>query len=106
MKLFNRKKSCNCSCNCNNKTLENNTVLKDEKGIKILGTGCKKCEELKENVKKALEELDLDIPVEHITDLIQISSYGVMSTPALVIDGKVLSYGKILKPSQIKEFLK
>lgn len=74
--------------------------------ILVLGSGCKKCVELEKNTVKALKELNLDKKVAHITDFAKIAKYGVMATPALVVDDKVLSYGKVLSVSEIKELLK
>lgn len=71
--------------------------------IKVLGACCKKSTETFENAKTAVKEMGLDVEVENIGDIIEISKYGVMSTPALVIDEKVVSYGKLLK---IKDIIK
>lgn len=68
--------------------------------VKVLGGGCCKCNDLEAVVKEALTELGLDTTIEHVTDFTQIAAYGVMSTPALVVDGKVLSYGKVLKKAE------
>ncbi|QSX08452.1 TM0996/MTH895 family glutaredoxin-like protein [Alkalibacter rhizosphaerae] len=73
--------------------------------IKILGTGCKKCNLLEENVKKAVTGTNADVQVEKVTDLGEITGYGVMSTPALVIDDRVVSQGKVLKPKDIEGFI-
>ena len=73
--------------------------------IKVLGSGCAKCNELEANVKKALEELGMDTTIEHVTDFAQIAAYGVMSTPALVVAGKVVSYGKVLKVEEAIKIL-
>lgn len=73
--------------------------------IKILGSGCKKCISLTENTKSAVEELGLDANISKVTDFADISAYGVMSTPALVVDEKVVSFGKVLKPKEIKNLL-
>ena len=62
---------------------------KRESGVKVLGGGCAKCHELEANAKAALASLGLDQSVELITDFSVIAAYGVMSTPALVVDGKV-----------------
>lgn len=78
----------------------------DNLDIKILGTGCKKCNELEKNTKQALNNLDIHINVEHITDLSQIVKYGVMLTPALVINEKVVSTGKVLKTEEIESLIK
>jgi small redox-active disulfide protein 2 len=69
--------------------------------IKILGSGCKNCVLLKENTEKALQALNLTAELIKVTDFKDIVGYGVMSTPALVIDEKVVSYGKVLKPQEI-----
>ncbi len=74
--------------------------------IKILGSGCKKCNELEQATKQALANLSMDTAVDHVTDFAAISSYGVMSTPALVVNGKVVSYGKVLKVSEVEAILK
>jgi len=73
--------------------------------IKVLGTGCKKCKTLEENVKKALESAGKEASVEKVEDVQQIIGYGVMSTPALVIDEKVVSKGKVLKPKDIEKLI-
>ncbi len=73
--------------------------------IKVLGTGCPKCEKLTENVKEALQKAGLEAEVEKVTDIKTISSYGVMLTPALVIDGQVKAVGKLLKPEEIAKFI-
>lgn len=69
--------------------------------IKILGSGCKNCMALADNAKTALSELGIEAEVMKVTDFAQISAYGVMSMPALVIDEKVVSFGKVLKPKEI-----
>ncbi|WP_416197414.1 MAG: Small redox-active disulfide protein 2 [Sporanaerobacter sp.] len=71
--------------------------------IKILGVGCSKCEKLEKNVKKAVEELGIDATVEKVEDLKEIVSYGVMTSPALVIDGKVVFAGKVPSTKEIKK---
>lgn len=69
-------------------------------GVKVLGSGCAKCNALEETVLSALEELGMDTTIDDVTDFNQIAAYGVMSTPALVVDGKVLSYGKVLSKDE------
>ncbi len=71
-----------------------------------LGSGCAKCNTLEENTRQALAELGMNDTIEHITDFAQIASYGVISTPALVVDGKVVSYGKVLKKEEIITILR
>ncbi len=74
--------------------------------VKILGGGCAKCFQLEENVKKALDKVGVDVEIEHVTDASDIASYGVMGTPGLVVNGKVLSFGKVLNTEQILALLK
>lgn len=109
MGLFGKRKeeekSCCCG-NCTTEKLENAMAAKTEPGVKVLGSGCAKCNELEEATKKALAELGMDTTVDHVTDFAQIAAYGVMSTPALVVDGKVVSYGKILKKDEVLAILK
>lgn len=73
--------------------------------IEILGTGCSKCKILYENAKKALEESGKGAEVIKIEDIPSIMKYGVMSTPALVLDGKVLFSGKVASVAEIKGML-
>jgi len=74
--------------------------------IKILGSGCPNCQRLEANAKQAIEDLNLDAKIEKITDITEIMNYGIMSTPALVADEKVLSYGRIPDVEEIKQLLK
>ncbi|TVQ05898.1 MAG: thioredoxin family protein [Leptolyngbya sp. DLM2.Bin27] len=73
--------------------------------VEILGTGCKKCHQLEANAKTAIATRNLEADVAHITDTMEIVKRGVMKTPALVVDGKVLSQGKVLEPSDIEALL-
>lgn len=73
--------------------------------ILILGPGCKNCQALEANVKEAFEKMGKTISVGHVTELDKIASYGVMSTPGLVVNGKVVSAGKVLKADAIVELL-
>jgi small redox-active disulfide protein 2 len=73
--------------------------------IKILGSGCAKCIKLAENTETAAKELGLSYTVGKITDQNQIIDAGVMMTPALMVDGKIKSSGKVLTPEQIKALL-
>ncbi|HHX15211.1 MAG TPA: thioredoxin family protein [Fibrobacter sp.] len=74
--------------------------------IQVLGTGCPKCKKLAEAVELAIKELGLDYGIEKITNINQIMAFGVMVTPALVVNGRVVSSGKIPTTEAIKEFLK
>ena len=73
--------------------------------VKVLGAGCKSCHELYENAKKAVAEMGLEIEVEYITDMQKIMESGVMSMPALVVNEKVASMGKVLKAAEVKKLL-
>ena len=74
--------------------------------IQILGTGCPKCKQLAENAEAAAKELGLDFELEKVTKITDIMSFGVMMTPALVIDGEVKVAGKCPDKEAIKELLK
>ncbi len=73
--------------------------------IEVLGTGCAKCKTLYENVKKAVEEIGMEAEIVKVEDIPSIMKYGVMSTPALVIDGKVIFSGKAASAGEIKGLL-
>jgi small redox-active disulfide protein 2 len=73
--------------------------------IKILGTGCAKCKKLEQNTILAVEATGVNAEVEKVTEINKIMDYGVMMTPALVIDEKVVSVGKLLSVEQIKKLL-
>lgn len=74
--------------------------------IKVLGSGCPNCIRLEKNVNVALKELGKEATVEKVTDFKDIMSYGVMSTPALVVDGKVLFSGRVPNPATLVDLLK
>ncbi len=74
--------------------------------IKVLGTGCPKCKLLEKNTEKALQALGIDAKIEKVTEVKDIIAYGVMSTPALVVDGKVLFAGRVPSDKQLQELLK
>lgn len=80
-------------------------TVKTAAGVKVLGSGCAKCHALEDAAKAALEELNMDTTIDHVTDFAQIAAYGVMTTPALVVDGKVVSYGKVLKKDEAKALI-
>lgn len=73
--------------------------------IEILGIGCPKCKILYENVKKAVKEKSIQAEIVKVEDIDKIMDYGVMMTPALVIDGEVKSSGKVLSSKEIKKWL-
>ena len=74
--------------------------------IKVLGMGCAKCTKLVENVKAAIVEMGVEAQVEKVEDISKIMAYGVMSTPGLVVDEKVVSKGKLLSVEEVKKILK
>ncbi len=62
--------------------------------VKVLGSGCAKCNQLESATKAALEQLGMDTTIDHVSDFSQIAAYGVMTTPALVVDGKLFLMAK------------
>jgi len=73
--------------------------------IQVLGSGCPKCGKLTEHVEQALKELGLDCEIEHVTQIADIMTCGVMATPALVVDGDVKISGKLASVEEIKGYL-
>ena len=73
--------------------------------VKVLGAGCKSCHEQYENAKAAVKALGLNIEVEYITDMEKVMGYGVMSMPAIVVNDKVVSMGKVLKAADVEKLL-
>ncbi|MGE5343507.1 MAG: thioredoxin family protein [Candidatus Omnitrophota bacterium] len=73
--------------------------------IQVLGAGCAKCHKLEENARKAATELNIDFNLEKITDIQKIMGFGVMSTPALVVDGQVKFAGKSPSIDELKKIL-
>lgn len=73
--------------------------------IKILGSGCAKCKQLEAMAQKAVAESGVDASIEKVTSMDDIMNYGVMMTPALVIDEEVKSVGKVLSAEEIKKML-
>jgi small redox-active disulfide protein 2 len=73
--------------------------------IQVLGTGCPKCKKLAETVEAAVKELGLDSKVEKVTEINEMVRMGVMTTPALVVDGKVQVAGKVPSVDEIKKML-
>ena len=74
--------------------------------IEILGTGCPKCKKLEENARKEVEESKKKAEIVKVTDIAKIVEYGIMSTPALVIDGAVKASGRIPEVKEIRGWLK
>lgn len=76
------------------------------KKVQILGTGCAKCRQLTANTESAAKSLGIDIELEKVTEMAEIMKFGILSTPGLVIDGKLVASGKLLKPEEITSFLR
>ena len=75
------------------------------KKLQILGTGCPKCKLLTANAEEAVNALGIEASVEKVEKITNIMAFGVMTTPALVVDGQVKSAGKVLGADEIKKFL-
>lgn len=107
MSLFNRKKEETKPCCCREKTAasETNPVSGEITSIKVLGAGCKSCHQMYENTKQAVQNAGLNIEVEYITDMEKVMQYGAMSMPVLVMNEKVVSVGKVLKPKEIEKIM-
>lgn len=73
--------------------------------IKVLGTGCANCNKLEQAVRNKVEELHLDAGIEKVDDIMRIIAYGVRRTPALVIDNKVVLYGRVPSDKELTELL-
>ena len=74
--------------------------------IAILGTGCAKCDALESATKKAADALEIDYSMEHVTEIKRFASFGVMITPALVVDGQVLAAGQVPNEEQLSAMLR
>ena len=99
MGLFGKKKkeqTCSCGGACTASAAEN-----ADAAVKVLGSGCAKCNELEQATREALAELGMDTTIAPVTDFAQIA----VTTPALVVDGKVVSYGKVLSKEQVKTLI-
>lgn len=107
----NKKAACACSCGCQASEAEeitNDCCPEAKDGIcciKVLGAGCKSCHEQYENAKEAVKAMELSVEAEYITDMQKVMEYGVMSMPALVVNEKVVSQGKVLKAADVEKLL-
>ena len=106
MSLFNQAANNGCCGGKKQGADDKTSGSADGARVKVLGSGCKKCLMLEENAKAALRALNMDDAVDHVTDYVRIASYGVMTTPALVIDGKVVSAGRVLTAKEVEQHLK
>lgn len=113
MGLFSKKSkekevgtSCCCGEKCDCESMKKaETAKSDGASVKVLGTGCAKCNALEAATREALEKMGMNTDIDHVTDFAQIAAYGVMTTPALVVDGKVVSLGKVLKADEVVKIL-
>lgn len=120
MSLFNfgkkkeeKTKTPSCACNCGCTTREGDETTNDccpeakdsICSMKVLGAGCKSCHEQYENAREAVKAMGLSVEVEYITDMQKVMEYGVMSMPALVVNEKVVSMGKVLKAVDVEKLL-
>lgn len=104
--------ACACQCGCPAAEADAAQAAKEMSGIcdgalsiKVLGAGCASCHTLLENTKKAVADAGLKVDVEYVTDMAQIAGYGVMSIPALVVNEKVVTMGKVLKQNEVEDLL-
>lgn len=108
-KVFAKKEEtsgCSCGGACITKPLENENMNQSTNPrFIVLGACCNKSTQTFENTKVAVKEMGFSDEVVNIGDVAQIASYGVMFTPALVVDGKVVSYGKLLQVEDVKKIL-
>jgi small redox-active disulfide protein 2 len=74
--------------------------------IKILGTGCPSCKALEEAARKAVTEMEIDAHITKVEDMAEILNYGIMTTPALVVNGKIVLKGRVASVEEIKKLLK
>lgn len=73
--------------------------------IKVLGSGCANCKKLLANVQTAVQELKIDANILYVTDFMEIAKTGLMRTPGLIINGKIISYGRVLSSDEAKKLI-
>ena len=104
--------ACACQCGCPTAEADVSEVAKElgcccsSLAVKVLGTGCPSCHALLENTKAAVASTGVKADVEYVTDMARIAGYGVMSMPALVVNEKVVSMGKVLKAEDVAAILR
>ena len=107
MSLFGKKKeTASCCCASANQPAPAGSAASGSLRVEVLGSGCAKFNQLEANTRTALAQLGIDAQIGHVTDFAQIAAYGVMTTPALVVDGKVVCYGKVLKKEEVKALIR
>ena len=105
------KRPSSCTCGCQMDSGKNLSAEPPHEAngriscIKVLGSGCATCHKLFENVKEAVNEMGLSADIEYITDMAKVMEYGVMSMPAIVVNEKVVSMGKVLKAADVEKLL-
>lgn len=107
------KKAPVCACNCGCATSDDTEIVNECCGksvdgiccVKVLGAGCASCHQQYENAKEAVKNMGLSVEVEYITDMAKVVEYGVMSMPAIVVNEKVVSMGKVLKVADVVKLL-
>ena len=104
--------ACACQCGCPTAEADVSTAAKDAGStfdgalsIKVLGAGCASCHTLLESTKEAVAKMGLGAEVEYVTDMTKIAGYGVMSVPALVVNEKVVTMGKVLNANEVENLL-
>lgn len=106
MSLFGKKKeTASCCCAAANQPAPAGSAASGSLRVEVLGSGCAKCNQLEANTRTALAQLGIDAQIGHVTDFAQIAAYGVMSTPALSINGTVVSTGRVLTVEEAAELL-
>ena len=98
-----------CDCDCGGACAPAGAGAENASGaavsVKVLGPGCKKCHQLHDNALEAARIAGKPVDVEYVTDIAEIAAAGVMATPGLIIDGKLVSAGKVLSPAELKALL-
>lgn len=108
---FGKKKEEKPSCACGGPTETFEAVREEAKtaagltSVKILGSGCKSCHALLVNTNEALKTMAVPFEAEYVTDMTTVASYGVMSTPALVVNEKIVSMGRVYSPAEVEKLL-
>ena len=104
------KAVCSSGCGSNGSDIDTNKVrkplfLEGKPVFKVLGSGCRKCHDQYDILQKTISELNIDAEIEYITDLQKVMEYGIMSTPAIVLNDNVISYGRVLKGEDLIEII-